>query len=360
MSEYYVSLPNDSQLSPAQRKAITDTNAIALSGGPGTGKSIVSLLRHITNHSLQNKKISELLTFTTSLALYLKKCTEKQNLSAAGHVNSAKDWKFNHASSRDEIIMDEAQDLALAFNQGLSKISKQFSYGADDQQLITSNSRNSDGSYNLDRCSCEAALHNIFTKNTRHALSKNYRNSKRIMNFTKSVFQDAWIPLEILNSCKEDGEFPRWFSFGNDLQKQNNTILSIVKQYNLNSDTNTAILLPFENKNSIAGVEATVAYYHKLLADNNIDCSVYTNSMSGCKAIKNVHVTTFKSSKGLEFDNVIIPVFHYFQNIFQVITWRDYYVGVTRAKSNLFIFSKNHFSPSSSSGNDKVYEKVVL
>ena len=58
--------------------------------------------------------------------------------------------------------------------------------------------------------------------------------------------------------------------------------------------------------------------------------------------IENVHITTFKSAKGLEFDTVIMPDFQYFKmNIAQldVITENDYYVGFTRARKNLFLIS---------------------
>jgi len=53
-------------------------------------------------------------------------------------------------------------------------------------------------------------------------------------------------------------------------------------------------------------------------------------------------VTTFKSSKGTEFDTVIIPEFeNMFNNIsnLDVIDENDYYVAITRAKRNLFLIS---------------------
>ena len=58
--------------------------------------------------------------------------------------------------------------------------------------------------------------------------------------------------------------------------------------------------------------------------------------------IDNVHVTTFKSSKGTEFDTVIIPDFeNMLTNIAQlnVIDENDYYVAITRAKRNLYLIS---------------------
>ena len=63
---------------------------------------------------------------------------------------------------------------------------------------------------------------------------------------------------------------------------------------------------------------------------------------NGCPDIDNVHITTFKSAKGLEFDTVIIPDFgsmDYLISRFDVIEWKDFYVAVTRARTNLYLFS---------------------
>ena len=51
--------------------------------------------------------------------------------------------------------------------------------------------------------------------------------------------------------------------------------------------------------------------------------------------IDRIHLTTFHSSKGLEFDYVIIPEFQEFS------VNNKYYVGLTRAKIGLYLFSHN-------------------
>ena len=70
--------------------------------------------------------------------------------------------------------------------------------------------------------------------------------------------------------------------------------------------------------------------------------------MNRCGEIGNIHVTTFKSSKGLEFDTVIIPNFDIVNRVpvnmrgnIVICTWNDLYVAVTRAKSNLYLITNN-------------------
>ncbi len=359
MPEYYFNLPIYDDLNDTQKTAVLDPNAIALSGGPGTGKSVVSLWRHILNHQRENPVRSQLLTFTTSLALYLKRCCHTQNENASVFVDSSQRWRIHHAANRPEILHDEAQDLSVPFNRGFLNHTPMLSYGADNQQLIRANSRLLNGDYNLDVCSPEAELRRIFPNNSLHTLDQNYRNTRRIMKFARSVFNNAVIPQEIIESCTNEGEYPRLIVTRNNAQI-NQTVLQLVTDFTANNTTNIGILVPFENTNRMAGETATARYYYNFLRNNNIDVTMYTNTMNGIESINTVHVTTFKSSKGLEFDVVIIPDFHLLNIQFNVVDWRDFYVGVTRAKSNLFLLSSVDFPNLPHSGLNKVIDKVIL
>lgn len=339
MAEYYSKLPAYPELSEAQQAAVNDTKAIALAGGPGTGKSIVSLFRHIINHNKENKIESQLLTYTTSLALYLRICCETESKNAAKFVDSSYHWKTHLASKRDEIIHDEAQDLPLIFNKSLNNFSKTISYGADNQQLITAWARKTDGSYNLERCSPEEELKKEFASNSFHILDSNYRNSRRILRLAKKLLIHAEILQELVESCKEEGEFPRLLISNGNPDKQNNAILEIIRSFHPNDAINIGVLLPF-NKN--------VDTFYSLLKTNFPDCTYFYNNEEkfpkGIQRLSNLHITTFKSSKGLEFDVVILPNFHFYNTTFDVVNWRDFYVGVTRTKSNLFLISNSRYA----------------
>ena len=74
---YYFRLPNIDDLTLSQQAALNETEQIALSGGPGTGKSVVSLYRHLANHG--NGSRSLLITYTTTLARYLSEGCRLRN-----------------------------------------------------------------------------------------------------------------------------------------------------------------------------------------------------------------------------------------------------------------------------------------
>jgi len=63
---YFFQLPQIIQLTEDQQTALYDSNPIAVSGGAGTGKTVVSLWRHIQNIETLNK-FSVLMTFTKTL-----------------------------------------------------------------------------------------------------------------------------------------------------------------------------------------------------------------------------------------------------------------------------------------------------
>jgi superfamily I DNA/RNA helicase len=352
MAGYYFNLPPITQLTISQQAALNETKQIALSGGPGTGKSVVSLWRHISNYQRSRKSL--LLTYTTTLAKYLNACCKTQNTDAATNVGRSYKNKPKDSNYWAEIIVDEAQDLPMNYFNDIKSLAK-VSYGADDSQILYP-----------DNCSKQSELKSIFDSNIDYVLDKNFRSTQRIMQFAKIVFPDAYIPQSIITGLANNiGELPvmlvsgknRWideerkYEISNN--KQNSAVVDIIKQ--LTADThNIAILVPWKKD---------AAYFENIVKNNVTDYSVYYEDESvfpdGCKEIKNIHITTFKSAKGLEFDTAIIPNFDNILNRVPIkvkvkvkdeegneseiekvmCTWNDLYVATTRARSNLYLIT---------------------
>lgn len=332
MAGYYFSLPLITQLTVPQQSALNETRPIALSGGPGTGKSVVSLWRHISNY--QRNKKSLLLTYTTTLTKYLSACCADQNADAAEHVKTSLKGKPKTGVDWCEIIVDEAQDLPVDYYKDIKGIAK-VSYGADDSQILYP-----------DNCSRQEELKALFDENADYVLDKNFRSTRRIMELAKVLFPNAFIPQSIIAGLAHNvGTLPGLLISGGNENKQNEAVTGII--HSLRSDThNIAILVPWKRY---------VQDFERVLRDGGVtDFSVYYGEKEGrfpdgCGDIKNVHVTTFKSAKGLEFDTVIIPNFHKYHEICVEypetcgsynIEWQDYYVAITRARSNLYLISE--------------------
>ena len=290
MPGYYFILPRQEVLTTDQQAALNEPEHIALSGGPGTGKSVVSMWRHISNYN--QGRHSLLLTYTTTLKRYLQACCRSRNQSAATRVGtSLRNQSLTQNQPCYEVIIDEAQDLAPSF---YSQICSPVSYGADDSQILYPT-----------RCSTQNQLAALFPNNVSYVLSRNFRSTREIMQFVKRAFPIAAISNSMINNITRTGNKPslligNWLSRINTPVQEVNAILQIIND--LRNDTeNIAILVPWKS---------AVQNYASVL-QNHIDGFSYyyedpTIFPNGCPDLKNVHITTFKSAKGLEFDHVIL------------------------------------------------------
>ena len=326
---YYFRLPPITQLTLPQQAALNETEQIALSGGPGTGKSVVSLYRHLTNHENGNRSL--LLTYTTTLARYLSECCRLQNEDASCNVRSAYAGCPRRNERFDEVIIDEAQDLDDEYFDKISGFN--ISYGADDAQILYP-----------EHSSSRAELQSRFPENVEYVLDKNFRSTLAIMNFARVAFPNAYIPQNTLDALADNpGEKPTLVvtngnpTFNAEARNtRNDAIRRIIETFRADTH-NIAILVPFKK---------TVEHFHEILSSLDMVHSIYYEDQnvfpSGCPPIDNVHITTYKSAKGLEFDTVLVPDFgsmNYLCSNFEVLDWKDFYVAVTRARTNLYLFS---------------------
>lgn len=318
---YHFELPAFTALTRNQRLALEENDAIALTGGPGTGKTVVSLWRHIRNYELNNIQ-SLLLTYTKTLEYYLKQTAKIQDVDASNNVNRTLRWTNNPNGNFEEIIIDEAQDVALNRYEIIKNHADMVSYGADEAQSL----------YCPD-CSSIDELRGLFPDNEEYELAQNFRNSKEILLFTKAVFHDLYI--KEIDSAPIKGRKPYLQELGWDDFEENviNEIIEITEDF-ADATHNIGILLPSETQ---------VRKYYDLLS-NRITCSKYYSNMRNFETLERIHITTFKSAKGLEFDTVILPGFdsyEWFINNADNFSENDYYVALTRAKLNLYLLCKN-------------------
>lgn len=322
---YFFKLPTITDLTIGQQAALNEPNPIAISGGPGTGKSVVSLWRHIRNYGTGSKR-SLLLTYTKTLQTYLAASAKSENENAGKAVDRTYWWTTHNVKKYDEIIVDEAQDVEGARYSTIKNYSGVVSYGADDQQIVFKN-----------RATTQQQLATIFPNNSKYVLEENFRNSYEIMHFVKALFPNKIIPQSTLNNLIEEGRRgnkPILLVSNYNETKELKAILDIINQFK-STTHNIAILVPLQNH---------VTTFANLIRNAGIQCSSFISDDGTLCEIDNIHVTTFKSSKGTEFDTVIIPDFENMMNNIiklNVIDENDYYVAITRAKRNLYLLSNS-------------------
>ena len=78
--------PNQKQLTKEQQRILNEKNPVAIFGGAGTGKTIVSIHRHIENWKKNIK--SFLITYTHTLTHYFEEVLPSQNLEASKNVDN--------------------------------------------------------------------------------------------------------------------------------------------------------------------------------------------------------------------------------------------------------------------------------
>lgn len=329
---YYFNLPVITDLTPDQQRAVDETRPLALTGGPGTGKSVVSLWRHIRNHATGVRN-SLLLTYTKTLEHYLKASASTQSENA-GESISRFDKNSGQFVGYEEIIIDEGQDINKSRFEVYFNYANLISYGADERQSVYISQEELNELFNW------FSTDQRFQTNIPITLNRNFRNSKEILLFTRSVFPNYMIPQNTINGATSTNLKPILkLNIGWSLEEQVNAIVDIINDFQ--SDThNIAILVP-----TVAMVNNYFQQIRNSL-DNSIAVSKYQNELDNFEGLSGVHVTTFKSSKGTEFDTVIIPEFDKFSWFLQnghTVKENDYYVAFTRTKTNLFLLCRNGF-----------------
>ena len=336
MADYYVSFPKLTDLTMHQRLAVDNPNPIFVSGLAGTGKSVCLIYRYITLLKSSNNSTPPhyaYVTFTRTLVAYTKLAVRQNGLSVDSIYTAAsfKDkLKSNYREIIKEIIIDELQDLEINEVGLFKQKARSLSVGADFTQQIYEGKVTK--SYVLD----------ILCENKKYELEKVFRNSFSILNFITKNWHSTLYSPEELESLKKIrlGRKPV-------LCIGDNFVFNIIQEYGNSNTHNIAILS--RNRDGVdkwrylldnEGVDYT--YYYSIedrqeRNRRNDEDNKYTEYLS------TLHLTTFHSSKGLEFDTVIIPDFENYKKHFTdfkattIEQRKVLYVAITRAKLNLYL-----------------------
>lgn len=348
MPDFRFNLPTLAQLTPTQQIALMSNEPILVTGGPGSGKTVVSVRRLLRLKSA-NQKV-KLFTFNRTLMSAIRGLARSENFEAS-IVDSFYDWyygntrgifaidtaadisnKFRQYSNQNggkfaELLLDESQDFEHKIIQGLNELAQKVSCGADRDQDI----RNIYGNNAEEQI--RAILHG-FQVTHEHLLEQNFRNTREIFAYSRKFVPNNPRPNGINLNSLSVGDKPEMFD-DLDTAAQLEKIKEIVQLNQANS--NIGILVHFPKqvdkiRTHLQQSGLTHSYYYQKM---NPDDKRETENR-----LQTPLITTFASCKGLEFDIVILP-------FFESVDWamdnghttaNHYYVAATRARRQLFVF----------------------
>jgi DNA helicase IV len=351
MPNFRFNLPTLAQLTPTQQIALMSNDPILVTGGPGSGKTVVSV-RRLLRLKQADQKV-KLFTFNRTLMSAIRGLARSENFESS-IVDSFYDWYYRNTKgifANDnavtianrfkqyvnqnggkfaELLLDESQDFEHRIIQGLSELGERVSCGADRDQDI----RNIYGNNAEEQI---RAILSAYQATHEHLLEQNFRNTREIFAFARKFVPNNPRPNGININSLSVGDKPEIFDDLNR-QEQLNKIKEIVELNQGNS--NIGILVHFRSQVDIV---------RNFLREENLVHSYYYQGMnrqdqnSTENNLQTPLIATFASCKGLEFDIVILP-------FFESVDWamenghtsaNHYYVAATRARRQLFVFYEN-------------------
>jgi len=339
MAKFQFWLPTPDKLTRKQKRAIDSDNDIFLTGVPGSGKTVVSIFR------LKNTKSGILFTY----GKLLRKTIEEKVADESKEIVNIHRWLYNTMDNRqyleenlddanisqtisdiksknihfDEILVDEGQDLVPNSYKLFEAITKSISVSADEAQQIN----------NKEDASDEKDILDILPNLEKYELDEVFRSAYELYNFARQ-----FVPynarannanmLERLES-KNSGANKPFVYITPNLSDTYEIMQDIIDD---NPTENIGILC--EGTTAVNECveklkeDYELSFYHSKLSRNEQE-NILENEL------KNIIITTIKSAKGIEFDIVIIPQFQHAKEFKK----EEYFVGVTRAKSEVHLIS---------------------
>jgi len=322
-----------------------------ISGCPGSGKTTVSIYRLVRLNSQQAR--IRLLTYQNLLVLAIRKLANVQQVppqcvstfhkwycpitgSAFNTDRPPTSQEMSECLQRsqlshqglDEILIDEGQDLPLCVYQNIPNYADRCFVGADNGQQVHPK-------HGARMEEIEQSLRESFGPFQRFALGRNFRNTYETYRFARQFISMnnlvAWDETILERLLHENRRGPKPIVITYRNPEQRNEHMRVTLQ---NAEGNVAILCPLGPYNrNYNHSGASVDEVHEFVTQMGIPVSKYHHRTGVPQDLQRRLVTTYKSSKGMEFNVVIIPRINFFTEIPE-----ELYVACTRARGQLFIY----------------------
>lgn len=322
-----------------QEEVLNSTNNTLITGVAGSGKTILAIRK---SFDLTNQGYTvAIIVFTKALNSYISDTINSVLDLNSVIINYEYEWGNNNRIY-DYIIIDEFQDFSLVTLQNFEKRAKKgiFYFGDLEQQLYEKDLKN-----NLETIK-KSELSSLKVEKI-IALKSNFRIPNSIVQLIKQYQIRGHINSKSLKPSNiNNTNLPKIKKFSCH-QDEMNFIVEIIKKYS--SQYSIGILV---NRNKHSGsyysgagslfdknIEEIpsiieIKYFIEKNTGKEIGFKDKSNNTLRFKPKESINILTVHSSKGLEFDIVILPFYRISNSIGHL---NSFYVAATRCKVELFI-----------------------
>jgi superfamily I DNA/RNA helicase len=389
MPDFAFRLPPIVELTITQQIALDEPGPLLATGGPGSGKTVVSIFRFLNDISqtrnalffTYNRTLMSSIrgTLRQRAGVLLPDLTnEEVDEIVKSQIGSIYEWygdKFyaaltnadeetisrnfsKYIQDRDgmlfsELIIDEAQDLRPEIINCSYRLAEKVSCGSDRSQDLQ-------GHYTEPADDVIYRILNSHRQTLRQGLTQNFRNTRQIFEFARRFVPSDYNVQNIDIEELPEGNEPDW-RFRLSREEQLAIIMEIVRQ---NPGSNIGIIVHFKSHvDRIRDFLIENGYSTSINAPEAASFSYYYSGMPKNDKIamemrlRTPFILTYESCKGLEFDIVIMPFMDAADwalthvkkdesgaeemdsrgNPKYFSTPSHYYVGATRGRSQLYI-----------------------
>ncbi len=348
-----INLPSWEELSRDEQVPIVNlptSGRYVISGGPGTGKTVLALYRASRWRKENPEGKITFLVYNRTLHQYMQDAAEEMNLPDKS-VNTWHSWFYsyyyektgesvpevrpyrpdwNKVSAKltpkpelDFLILDEIQDFPVELLRILNKTAKAMTVFGDPQQEISNH-----GSTEDDWIDAMDALGRVYY------LTRNYRSTEQISKVAELFFYGT--KKQFPKPTKKAGPKPRLIK----CQDRDDVLDTIANFAENNRGLHVGVLLPPKNIK-----EKLSMYKQGLQRKTDVPIQIYTRDEQVDYSLSfkqtGIKIMSYLTAKGLEFDAVFLPEVDAFSEHAQDREKRRIYVAITRAKTNLtFLYTR--------------------
>lgn len=255
---------------------------------------------------------------------------DKSELNAARIITNLDRAKLQK-SGKEEILIDEGQDLQPAIYEALPRYFKRCFVSADNGQRVHEKGALSE--------EIGQNLESGFPPYRNSVLSRNFRNTYEIYRFSRQFAPRtnlvAW-DENILASLKRTGRRgPKPTVVGyRDTESRKKHLRTVLDNA---QGENVAVLCEYgpASDRSKKADNKSVDEIHELVTNIGFSATKYHSESKEPESLEQIIITTYKSAKGMEFDTVVIPHI----NCSSPDRLREqWYVACTRSVTRLIIY----------------------